>query len=70
MERNNTKTGKKYVWLSPDYKFSNSWDEETQKRFITEEEYNKAFKEKGWRLIEYTCLNDDKFEFYNMMRMA
>lgn len=70
METNNTKIVKRYVWLSPDYKFSNSWDEETHKRFLTEEEYITAFKERGYRLIEYTCLNDSKFEFYNMMRMA
>ncbi len=60
---------KRYVWLLEDGKFSNSWDEETHKRHVDQGVIDHATKN-GAKLIEYTCLNNEKFEFYNMMRLA
>ena len=62
---------KRYVWLKPDGSFSNSWDENEHlkhKDIFDEKSLKEAGKDK-WRLIEYSCLNDSDFEFYNMMKL-
>jgi hypothetical protein len=64
-------TTKRYVWLKPDGSFSNSWNEEEHKKhqdIFDENALKEAGKDK-WRLIEYSCLNDSEFEFYNMMKL-
>lgn len=54
----------KYVWLNiATGEFSNSWNEE-EYEYSTDE----AIPE-GWNLIKYECLNDEKFEFYDSMRL-
>ena len=42
MKDNNTAFNKRYVWLSPDYKFSNSWNEETHSRLLNENDILEA----------------------------
>ena len=60
---------KRYVWLNTATgEFSNSWDEELMRRGLTEDNI-KVATERGWKLIEYTCLNDKSFEFYNQMKL-
>jgi hypothetical protein len=62
---------KRYVWLKPDGSFSNSWDESEHLKhqdIFNEKSLKEAEKDK-WRLIEYSCLNDNDFEFYNMMKL-
>ena len=59
---------KKHVWLDTNnWKFSNSWDAEESKIF--DQDALDAAKEKGWKLIEFTCLNDPDFEFMNQMKL-
>jgi len=61
---------KKYVWFNlEDGIFSNSWDEKTHEMFtdVVQDtlDHNSAVK-----LIQFECLNDDKFEFYNLMKVV
>ena len=60
----------RYVWLFIDGTFSNSWDEELHEAAFKDEKdmYEIADKRKA-KLIKYECLNDDKFEFNNYMRL-
>ena len=58
----------RYVWLDMNTgRFSNSWNQE---------EHESAFGSKGiadipgWKLIKYECLNDEKFEFYELMQIV
>ncbi len=55
-------SNKRYVWFRSNGQFSNSWDEESFKQFIKDEDLKHA-NECGWKLIEYTCLNDNNFQF-------
>lgn len=58
----------KYVWLNLETgKFSNSWDEKTHQDFF--EKRNTHGVDTKWKLIKYECLNDEDFEFYNMMKL-
>lgn len=60
---------KRFCWLEmPKGKFSDSWDEETNSNFVTQDVIDYANKS-GFKLIEYKCLNDEKFEFYKQMRL-
>lgn len=60
---------KKYVWLNiNDGTFSNSWDKEDHK-LINENMINRA-RQDGWKLIEYSCLTDDNFNFYGKMKIV
>ena len=43
---------KRYLWISPEGKYSNSWDEETHKKSLTEKDIEDA-KAKGWQLMEF-----------------
>ncbi len=59
----------RYVWLNLNNgKFSNSWDE-SQQKYVDEEMLDKARKD-NWKLIKYECLSDQKFEFYNLMKIV
>lgn len=63
---------KKKVWLNIlDGKFSNSWQSggELDIKFSNYDEEIKAASTRGWKLIEYTCLNDPEFELYNQMKL-
>jgi len=61
---------KKYVWLNlKTGEFSNSWDDETHADFINEVCGDSRYSSSGYKLIEYTCLNDEDFEFYNQMKL-
>lgn len=63
---------KRYVWLNLNTgEFSNSWDENSHNAdpdLWTTELLDRA-KSDGWKLIEYTCLNDPEFEFYQQMKI-
>ncbi len=62
------KTHFKYCWLDQkDGKFSNSWEEETMK-YIDKGILDMADKDR-WKLIKYQCINDDDFEFHNLMQL-
>ena len=54
-----------YVWLNTlTGKFSESWDEETQKRCFNENFVAEMKKrDPGWKLLKYECLNDENFKF-------
>jgi hypothetical protein len=54
----------KYVWYNIQTgKFSDSWDENTHKRFIPHIENNIP---KYYILLKYECINKPDFEFYHM----
>lgn len=62
----------KYVWLNLETgEFSNSWDEETHNAVFTENDalINSA-DNKTWKLIKYQCINDEKFELYDSMKIV
>ena len=65
----------RYVWLNLNTgEFSNSWNQEIQDimapidllKSVPEDKQEEA---KLWKLIKYECLNDESFEFYNMMKL-
>ena len=57
----------RYVWLDlKTGEFSNSWDEEEHQKHSPH--YYSSIREGGnWKLIKYSCLTDDTFEFSNLM---
>jgi hypothetical protein len=58
----------KRVWLNlMTGEFSCSWEAHFCSK-IVEQDMNDAAKD-GWKLIEYRCLNDDEFEFSNLMKI-
>lgn len=57
----------RYCWLTNDYEFSNSWDEEDHEH-VDQDMIDRADK-MGWKLIKYECLNDEDFEFMHHMKM-
>ncbi len=62
----------KRVWLNIiTGKFSNSWPlgGDLDMKFTNWEEEIKEASNQGWKLIEYTCVNDPSFELYNQMRL-
>ncbi len=61
----------RYVWLNiNDGKFSNSWSQEEQDKYLSGSIMNEAKSDsKGWKLIKYQCLTDEGFEFYNSMKL-
>lgn len=62
----------KKVWLNIiDGKFSNSWQSggPLDIQFNNYEEEVKEASKRGWKLIEYQCLNDPDFELYNQMKL-
>lgn len=64
-----SKEDKKYVWITPEGRFTNSWDQKDFDKYVDAKDIELA-KEKGWKLIEYKCLTVKDFEFYNQMRLA
>jgi hypothetical protein len=62
---------KKYCWLNmDDGKFSNSWSEEDQKKYLNDVDFKKHGEEHPEaKLIEYTCLTDSNFEFIHHMKL-
>jgi len=61
---------KQYVWLNLNTgEFSNSWNESDHKKYNVERLLDDSDNKSGWKLIEYTCLNDDNFYFYNKMKL-
>lgn len=61
----------KYVWLNlKTGEFSNSWDYEEAKWPSSWSPENLAKDHaEGFKLIKYECLNDDDFEFNNLMKL-
>lgn len=60
----------KYVWLNLNTgEFSNAWDKETNDKYIDEEVLEQAKKD-NYKLIKFECLNDENFEFYNLMKIV
>lgn len=60
----------RYCWLNMNTgEFSNSWDEETHKKYVAADMIDMP-EATGWKLIKYSCVNDEKFEFYNMMQIT
>ena len=63
------KTTEKYCWINTiKGEFSNSWNDKNPSEYYTDEELKEA-SNSGWKLIEYSCLNDDSFEFTNQMKL-
>lgn len=62
----------KRVWLNiVNGEFSNSWDKDGlyDIKYTNWEEEIKEASKQGWKLIEYTCVNDPSFELYNQMKL-
>lgn len=58
---------KRYVWLNlQDGKFSNCWGEEEHEKHGPAY-YVDTGNNFHWKLIEYTCLTDDAFDFTDQM---
>ena len=60
----------RYVWLNIlTGKLSNSWGQTAHEKYAVPmiEEGNVG---KEWKLIKYSCLTDEGFEFYNMMKIV
>jgi hypothetical protein len=56
---------KKYVWLNiKTGEFSNSWLDANNSTVKNTKIQNE------WKLIEYSCLSDNDFEFYNLMKLV
>jgi hypothetical protein len=62
----------KRVWVNIiNGEFSNSWQKDGPydiKYTNWEEEIKEAAK-RGWKLLEYTCINDPEFELYSFMKL-
>lgn len=59
----------RYCWLKmPIGEFSNSWSEEDHLNHIDEGMIELANKD-GFKLIEYKCINDNEFEFFDKMKL-
>jgi hypothetical protein len=62
-----------YVWLNiNDGTFSNSWDGEVHEKYcggLMDKENIERARQNGWKLIEYRCLTDEDFTFYNIMQI-
>ncbi len=56
------KNEKKYVWLSPDLSFSQSFSEEEYKKHLNDD-YIKEATLKGWRLIRHQVVFGKDFDF-------
>jgi len=60
----------KYCWLDLNTgEFSGSWTQETQDEYINEVIKDKT-SERNWKLIQFNCLNDENFEFQNIMKIV
>lgn len=62
----------KKVWVNIiDGRFSNSWQSggPLDIKYSNYDDEIKEASKRGWKLIEYKCLNDSEFELYNQMRL-
>lgn len=64
----------KQVWLNTKTgQFSNSWEPDTMistERLIQDQkEISEIDGDNCWKLIQYECLTDPDFEFYNQMKL-
>jgi hypothetical protein len=64
---------KRYVWININTgQFTDSWENfilwDNAESFLKQDWVQKA-KEDGYKLIEYSCLNDEGFEFTNKMKL-
>lgn len=62
----------KRVWLNIiNGEFSNSWQVggDLDIKFTNWDEEIKAASKRGWKLLEYTCVNDPDFELYDSMKL-
>lgn len=62
----------KFVWLNiNDGTFSNSWelDDHITRKYMDELLQNTT-RNDGIKLIEFNCVNDDTFEFNNLMKIG
>jgi hypothetical protein len=62
----------KRVWLNiVDGKFSDSWQVGGiyDIKYSNWEEEIKEASARGWKLIEYQCVNDPAFELYSQMKL-
>lgn len=56
------------VWLNVNTgEFSESWNEADYPNIDTDLIIEKYSPMDGWKLIEYKCLNDESFQFNNLM---
>ena len=61
---------KKYVWLNiATGEFSDSWTEEMMLEHFKNYNWENDIRD-GWKMIEYKCLNDKDFNFYNLMKIV
>ena len=61
----------KRVWLNLNTgEFSESWTAGTiVDKFLSEDEIANSAK-RGWKLIEYNCVNDENFELCDLMQIV
>lgn len=68
-ERKSSGLSKRYCWLKmPEGEFSTSFNEQELQNRIANGNVT-ARTEDGWKLIEYTCINDETFEFTDKMKL-
>lgn len=68
---------KKQVWLNlVTGEFSKSWSDEEMRKVLGDELHERVMSDQikrandnNWKLIEYHCINDPGFEFYDMMKI-
>ena len=68
-EESKKKETTRYVWMTHEWKFSDSWDQEMHDRCNFKEEDLELAREQGWRLIKYTCITHPEFEFSKTMKI-
>ena len=60
----------RYVWLDLNTgEFSDSWDQELHERCGGDSLAGNTHTLEGHKLIKYECINDEEFEFNNLMRI-
>ena len=60
----------KYVWFNINTgTFSNSWNEEDHKKYVSAGMLQEA-KDQNLKLIQFNCLTDENFEFFNLMKIV
>ena len=64
---------RKLVWLNiVTGEFSESWTRSDHPTIDTDDlvELSRDAYDNNWKLIEFTCLNDEEFEFNNLMKIT
>ncbi len=63
-------SNKKHVWFNLNTgEFSNSWEPSLTAKLFNEQELKEA-NDRGTKLIEYHCVNDENFDFYERMKVV